>query len=75
MTVRPTFNVTDFQNTISIQMNEPMRRLLIEFIGEVDDQELEIELRAFRNALSEPKGAQFKRHKTKKNGRRRPQRV
>lgn len=54
--MRPTFNVTDFQDVINVQMNDPMRHLLIDFIDEVEG-DLEIELRALRNALSDPHGA------------------
>lgn len=54
---RPTFNVTEFQDVIHVQMNHAMRRLLIDFITEVDPQDLEAELRAFRNALRDPDGA------------------
>lgn len=74
--MRPTFNVTDFQDIINVQMNDPMRRLLIEFIDEVDGSDLEIELRAFRNALSDPQGMKHKKGKSQNGSRRRrPQRV
>jgi hypothetical protein len=53
-----------------------MRRLLIEFIDEVDGSDLEIELRAFRNALSDPQGMKHKKGKSQNGSRRRrPQRV
>lgn len=54
---RPTFNVTEFQDVVNVQMNDAMRHLLIDFINEVDQNELEPELRAFRNALRDPDGA------------------
>lgn len=54
---RPTFNVTEFQDVVNVQMNDAMRHMLIEFINEVDQNELEAELRAFRNALRDPEGA------------------
>lgn len=74
--MRPTFNVTDFQSIINVQMNDPMRRLLIGFIDEVDDHELEVELRAFRNALSDPQGSNYKKGRSQNGSRhRRPQRV
>ena len=56
-TMRPTFNVTEFQDVINVQMNDAMRSLLISFIDEVEGDEVEIELRALRNALSNPQGA------------------
>jgi hypothetical protein len=54
---RPTFNVTEFQDVVNVQMNDAMRHLLVEFISEVEQHELEPELRAFRNALRDPEGA------------------
>lgn len=78
VTVRPTFNVTDFQDVINVQMNEPMRRLLIDFIDEVEANELEIELRAFRNALYDPQGANYKKGKSQngtRSRRHRPEQV
>lgn len=54
---RPTFNVTEFQDVVNVQMNDAMRHLLIDFVNEVDQNELEAELRAFRNALRDPEGA------------------
>lgn len=54
---RPTFNVTEFQDVINVQMNDAMRHLLIDFVNEVEQNELEAELRAFRNALRDPEGA------------------
>ena len=68
--MRPRFNVTDFQDVINVQMNNQMRRLLIQFIGEVEDDDLEVELRAFKNALSDPQGSLYKKTGTR---RRRPQ--
>ena len=55
--MRPTFNVTDFQDVINVQMNNSMRHLLINFIDEVEGDETEVELRALRNALEDPQGA------------------
>jgi hypothetical protein len=57
--VRPTFNVTEFQDIVSVQMNDAMRHLLINFIDDIDDTEIEI--RAFRNALQDPQGANYKK--------------
>ena len=55
--MRPTFNVTEFQDVVNIQMNDSMRMLITNFIDEVDnDDGLEIELKAFRNALLDPQG-------------------
>lgn len=54
---RPTFNVTEFQDVVNVQMNDAMRILLIDFINEVEQSDLEAELRAFRNALRDPDGA------------------
>lgn len=54
--MRPTFNVTEFQDVINVQMNDAMRMLLISFVDEMEE-EVEIELRALRNALSNPQGA------------------
>ena len=72
--VRPTFNVTDFQDVINVQMNDPMRHLLINFIDEVEGDELEIELRALRNALSDPQGALERKLNGKAGSRHRRQR-
>jgi hypothetical protein len=49
----PKFNVSNFQGITNIQMNEPMRRLLVEFISEVEDdwQEMAREVHALRKAL------------------------
>jgi len=54
---RPTFNVTEFQEVVHVQMNDAMRHLLVTFISEVDQNGLEAELRALRNALRDPEGA------------------
>lgn len=61
---RPTFNVTEFQDVINVQMNDAMRHMLIEFINEVEQNELEPELRAFRNALRDPEGALERKFKS-----------
>jgi len=56
--VRPTFNVTEFQEVVNVQMNDSMRELLASFIDDVDcDDGLEIEIKAFRNALLHPQGS------------------
>jgi hypothetical protein len=55
--VRPTFNVTEFQEVVNVQMNDSMRELLASFIDDVDSEDgIEIELKAFRNALLYPQG-------------------
>lgn len=59
--MRPTFNVTDFQGVINVQMNDAMRNLLVSFINDVDDPNLEIEIKALRNALIDPKGQLHKK--------------
>lgn len=71
---RPTFNVTDFQDVINVQMNDSMRHLLITFIDEVEGDEIEIELRALRNALSDPQGALERKLHGKAGNRNRRQR-
>jgi len=56
--VRPTFNVTEFQEVVNVQMNDSMRELLASFIDDVDSEDpLEIEIKAFRNALLHPQGS------------------
>ena len=70
---RPTFNVTEFQEVIHVQMNDAMRHLLVTFINEVDQTELEAELRAFRNALRDPEGALERKFRSSTN-RRKPYR-
>ncbi len=56
--MRPTFNVTEFQEVVNVQMNDSMRELLASFIDDVDsDDGLEIEIKAFRNALLHPQGS------------------
>lgn len=52
--MRPTFNVTEFQEVVNVQMNDSMRDLLIRLLDDFD--ELEVELKAFRNALGDPRG-------------------
>jgi len=68
---RPTFNVTEFQDVVNVQMNDAMRHMLIEFISEVEPNELEAELRAFRNALRDPEGALERKLKSTSTSRRR----
>jgi hypothetical protein len=63
MRPKPTFNVTNFQDVINVQMNDSMRQLLIELIDEFETNELEAECMAFRNALNNPQGDRFKRIK------------
>jgi len=52
-------------DTVNVQMNDAMRHLLIRLIEEVSDGEnneaLELELVAFRNALNSPRGSAFKK--------------
>lgn len=56
--MRPTFNVTEFQEVVNVQMNDSMRELIASFIDDVDSEDgLEIELKAFRNALLYPQGS------------------
>lgn len=54
--MRPTFNVTEFQGVVNVQMNDSMRDLLIEVLDDIMNDDAEIELRAFRNALCHPRG-------------------
>jgi hypothetical protein len=58
--MRPTFNVTEFHDVVNVQMNKPMRDLIISLISDCED-DIEPELRAFRRALSDPQGAQIRR--------------
>jgi hypothetical protein len=52
--MKPTFNVCEqFQGTTFVMMNESMRKLLSQFIHEVEDAESEV--RAFGLALYNPK--------------------
>jgi len=69
--MRPMFNVTEFQYTINVQMNDAMRALLIDFINDVEQNDLEAELRAFRNALNDPDGALERKLKSNSSSSRR----
>jgi hypothetical protein len=59
--MRPTFNVTEFQEVIHVQMNRSMRSLIVELIEDCEGDNLEPELRALRRALVDPHGAQIRR--------------
>lgn len=59
--MRPTFNVTEFQEVVHVQMNRAMRDLLVDLIDDFDNDNLEPELRALRKALQDPQGAQLRR--------------
>lgn len=59
--MRPTFNVTEFQDVVHVQMNKAMRNLITELIEDCEGDNLEPELRALRRALLDPHGAQIRR--------------
>lgn len=51
---KPAFSVCEpFQGTLTVMLNKPMVQLLIKFIDDIDD-EVEVEIRAFMNALNAP---------------------
>lgn len=59
--MRPTFNVTEFQEVVHVQMNKAMSALLADLIADCEDESLEPELRALRRALADPRAAQMRR--------------
>lgn len=52
---KPTFNVNEeFLGVTSIHLNKEFRKLLLNFLFDMEDDDLETEIKAFRSALYDP---------------------